>query len=178
VIISSDAFGTTQSCTGSISGQTINANITVPSGVTCSGVGTTINGNVVVQPGGRLSISGNSFIYGNLSSSSAGTDPLGFSITFCDSTVSGTIGIVGSASPVRVGALCGGNAVGSNVNISNNLAEVSLSGNTITGNAYVNDNTGPTAVQNNKVSGILSCSGNGGFFSAGNSFKHGYGQCA
>ena len=48
-----------------------------------------------------------------------------------------------------------GNAVGSNVNISNNLAEVSLSGNTITGNAYVNDNTGPTAVQNNKVSGIL-----------------------
>jgi len=195
----------TQQCTGEIDGpQTINANLVVPSGVTCNlqGPGLVINGNVSVQPGGRLIIGGATQVNGNVTSTGAGTDsttdtfavPESFSVVICNSTITGSVSISSSASQVLVGGTsaggggCGGNNIGGDVNLTSNRGQVSVSENSgddcnirtcrIGGNVSLTSNKGPTFVVNNDIGGNLACTSNGSVTASGNTANQKLGQCA
>src|SRR5437588_105452 len=109
-----EAFGATATCTGTLPGSTINANVYVPSGSVCTISGQTVNGNITVEPGGGLVILG-SKINGNVSAmdpgSFAGT-PCGggsghFSVVVGSSTISGTVTVTGA--PNNSDVTIGGN---------------------------------------------------------------------
>ena len=164
------------SCTGSLVGETINGNLVVPDGETCSLTNVRVTGNVLVRTGATLVMpGGNVTISGNLQANRCKTvaiEPQGpvsvggnVAIQSCTPqanqslgyqpeppfsvTISGSFLCQSNAGPCRAAL----GSIGGNANVSQNTGGTSLvAGNTIGGNLLCFGNTGVRG-SNNTVEG-------------------------
>ena len=186
VLYSNSAFGAGVTCTGTpgfVSGSTVNANVTVTPGSWCQIAAQTINGNVNVSSGAGLVLLG-STVNGNVNSPSAGSFTTGgicgltqFSVIIGNNNqITGNITVNASASNIVVGGGpggCGGNNIQQAGTVQVNHAAVFVVGNSVGNNLAVQSNTpGPVNVINNVVTGTLTCTGNAGVTSTGNTAKN------
>jgi hypothetical protein len=156
------------SCTGSVFGQTINGNLVVPDGASCSIAHVSVTGNVLVGTGAILVVADNVTISGNLQANQCKTvfiQPLGGPVS-----VGGSVAIR-SCTPQadqRLGyrAFPGSPPVtiGGNFLCQSNSHPCRAEGgfvSQITGNATISGNTGGTSfVGGNTIGGNLLCFGN------------------
>ena len=163
-------------------GWTINGNVTVPDGDTCTLTGSNVKGNVQVQHGSGLVDSG-SKIGGDVQTDhSAWIDVRGGSIdrnVQVQSTTGSTPSSVGDGSTANdlCGATVGGNVqvqnngpgapfdigaapdcttpltVGGNLQVQNNAGKLSIAGNMVHNNIQVHDNTGGGTLTGNSAGG-------------------------
>jgi predicted acyltransferase (DUF342 family) len=152
------------SCTGSLSGQTINGNLVVPDGASCRiGDNVSVTGNVLVGTGAFLRVpGGNVTISGNLQANRCKTvaiEPQG------PVSVGGSVAIH-SCTP-QANQLLGYFALDASVTIAGSFLCQSNSGpctalrGSIGDNATISQNTGGTSnVSGNTIGGNLLCFGN------------------
>jgi hypothetical protein len=162
-------------CNGPLDGVTIQGNLTVPDGASCTLSGSTVTGNVTVSAGGQF-FSGSSTIQGKVSGDSV--DEVGLD---GGTVVKGSVTVSGAF--VRLFLV--GVRVNGNVTLSGNATNgpLSVESSTIGGNLTVSGNTsgfGSPAIANNSIGGNLSCEGNVPAPSGGGNAVSGRqtGQCA
>ncbi len=192
VVASVPASGT--KCNGVYNG-TFKGSILVTSGQTCTFVGGGVTGNVV-EAGGNLVLN-NAIVGGNITVT-GGTFSIGPPVTIkgnlailalpksavqshvCGAVIGGGLQVVGSATPVLIGATsgCPGNNVSGDLLVSANLAATSIDNNTVGGSLADLANLQPTQVFSNHVKGILTCTANPAISGGGNTATKKQGQCA
>lgn len=176
--------------------------MTVPSGATCTLVpGTTVNGNVQVGTGGtlidhgaaiggnlqangatRIVLDGGGTIRGNLQIQGLSSAPSGSHNALCNTVVRGNVQIQGNsaASLIDIGnvGVCSGGAgltVSGNLQVQNNVGQVSLGGNSANGNIQVQNNTGGGTLTANSAAGTCQLQGNApGIAGSGNAVPAGH----
>jgi hypothetical protein len=200
-----DINGST-TCTGTLAG-TINGNITVPAGATCTIRAATVNGNIGLDGvSSNLNIVGDVTVNGNITSppnadvvidspAPLGPNTINGNISsaelICGATVNGNVSMSGNAVEVALGgtepaAACqligGGNKISGNVTIANNSPMFfRVADNRINGNVTIVHTTGSATkrILNNSINGILSCEANDPPLQvSGNSASVATGQCA
>jgi hypothetical protein len=167
IVSGGSAHAAVFTCTGNITGQTINTSVLAGPG--CESFGnTTINGNLFTQPGGSVYFAGSNIrIYGK-----AILSGIGAASTMCGTLVTGNLYISGNAHSVSVGtAACGlATDVNGSLYVENNTATVLVKSLTIELSTYVSGNAagGAVTVQGNSIGqsfnslGVLSVTNNMG----------------
>jgi hypothetical protein len=168
-------------CDGTFTGLTVNGNVTVGNGDTCTLSGGTVYGPVQVGAGGGFAGSGGLTIYGGVQAANAlwvtldhvnvpssvaftgltGTPPGADQSSICHSTIGGGILLMGNAAEISVGdapPCSGGNTVIGGIQAQNNTALVRISDNSITGPLLCLGNTpAPTGSGNTATVKIGQC---------------------
>lgn len=137
-------------CTGAVGAQTVDGNVLVPSGASCSLQGTTVQGNVLVGPGATLDADGVT-VDGNIQD---------------DDNDAGDVTVTGSQ-------------VDGNIQLEQG-AGVTVTDTTVNGDVQPNFNTGGVTINSNIIGGNLQCEGNDPAPTGGGNTVHGdaEGQCA
>ncbi|HEX2155150.1 MAG TPA: hypothetical protein VHL52_14390 [Acidimicrobiia bacterium] len=137
------------SCIGSLGAVTIDDDLIVPSGYSCTLNGTTVQENVLVASGATLiangvSVDGNIQAEGHATVTIEGNSTIGGDIQADDG---GSVGVAGSD-------------VGGNIQVESNEGDFLITDNTVDGDIQFNDNDGPSDISDNTVGGNLQCQGN------------------
>ena len=170
-------------CNTTISDTTINGSVLVPNGANCRLIRVTVTGSVQVQPGGAIVILGG-HVFGSVQSTGARwfrldrrarvdgsvqvmgttrTVPTFTANLICQSTIGGTIQVTSNRAPFLIGdfgneenGCLAGNAVGQDIQISGNNAQVRVSNNAIGGSLQCSGNTPPATGNpgSNSVGGV------------------------
>lgn len=120
------AAGGNVNCTTTITGGTINGNVTAGPG--CDLEGTHVKGNVAVQGNGSLTANG-ATIDGNLQiQNDSGAN------TICGTTVGGNLQVHNNSGTTSIGVGCPSNSVGGNLEVHNNTGQVTVSNTAVGGN--------------------------------------------
>jgi hypothetical protein len=142
------AYAMDRECVGTIGAVTVNDNLTVPEGATCSLEGTRVRGNVDVEEGATLLATGAS-VLGNVDGDGAA------GVSLSDSLVGGRIQIVRGGTGSVLGSTVRGDLV-----FSENADAVEASDNLIRGSLQADRNTGGVTIQDNRIRNNLQCSEN------------------
>lgn len=198
-------------CVGAVPTGTFD-NVVVPAGATCTLSNATVRGNIAVQPQGALYATNND-VHGNIESTkprfvwlddnevggrvwakeaAVGADPL--TIWFCNNRIGGNVQIEKIVASFGIivgpGSGCpgvgGGNTVGGNLILLENVIGPSIGGinvtaNTVRGNLQFFKNTGPGPkhVHANTIHEDLQCFENSpGMSGTGNVARKAEGQCS
>lgn len=138
------------SCTGNIGAQTVDDNLRVPDGASCTLDGTVVQGNVLVGSGASLTAR-DVTVDGNVQDDDAGAG----AVTVTGGRVGGNIQLErGAAVTVE------GTAVDGDVQLEANAGAQRVESADIGGNLQANANTGGLAVVGNTIDGNLQCAGN------------------
>jgi hypothetical protein len=187
--------GTT--CNGVFTG-TLNGDLLVRSGQSCTLINGTIIGDIQQQGGtlmlsdfrvtGTVKIDGNSSykfqnvaIENNLAISGEVSDNASTTTNeICGSNIVGHVNIKGSLANVKIGypfTDCFHNTISGNLTVQENQGATRIFKNIVAGNLNIVGNIGATQVFGNKVSNVLSCTGNNAFVDGANVAEVKQGQC-
>lgn len=162
--------GAETTCTGTMGATTIDDDVVVPTGASCSLDGTTVTGNVLVQPGATLSARGAS-IDGNVQDDNGDAAH----VSLVDTSVGGNVQLEsGTSASVRDGHVDG------DVQLESNTGQLTTSGTTIGGNLQANQNSGGVTITGNTIDGNLQCQSNDPAPTGGDNVVQGdaEGQCS
>jgi hypothetical protein len=137
-------------CTGTLGTQTVDDNVRVPDGASCTLNGTTVKGNVLVGRGASLTAT-NATIDGNIQDDNKDAG----AVQVTASRVDGNIQLEqGTSATVRTTAIDG------DLQLESNRGELRADDNTIGGNLQANQNTGGLTITDNTIDGNLQCQAN------------------
>ncbi len=162
--------GADVTCTGTIGATTIDDNVVVPTGGSCTLDGTTITGNVLVQPGATLDAQSAS-INGNVQDTGGDAGH----VSLVGTSVGGSVQLEsGTSASVRDGHVDG------DIQLESNTGQLTTSGTTIGGNLQANHNSGGVTLTGNTIDGNLQCQSNDPAPTGGDNLVGGdaEGQCA
>lgn len=137
-------------CTGTIGAQTIDDNVVVPSGASCTLDGTTVEGNVLIGPGASLTAR-DATVDGNIQDD----DNDAGHVAVSNSRVVGNVQLEQGAS-----AAVTGNAIDGDLQLEANRGALRADANDIGGNLQANQNTGGLTINGNTIDGNLQCQAN------------------
>ena len=146
---SSTTLPSSGQCTGTLGAVSIDDDLIVPSGASCSLIGTVVEGNVLVGVEATLQASGVD-IDGNIQADGQAAVNVGD-----DSQIGGDVQVEQGASAAVMSSVIGGN-----IQYESNTGALAAVGNTVGGDIQAFQNTGGVTISDNEVDGNLQCLGN------------------
>lgn len=152
LVVAMPAFSDDIRCTGTIGARTVDGNVIVPSGRSCTLAGTTVKGNVLPEGNSQLFVRSGAFIEGSVQTDGADR------VRIRDSEVNGNVQLTGI--DYSQGSLVLNSRVGGTVDWWDNSAEFLIRYSTVDSDVKVNQNSALAKVYDNAIGGNLQCQAN------------------